>query len=160
MQTHTVFDEEELDLMTNIDRTGEQGFHEVVIFMSEEQQAQRHESKLAQLQMLQPQHIQAIHVWKGDEAVERYGERGSEGVIVVRTNLDAESYNNTMRALGMNQVPPGELTLRPRESSDEAQDFFVVVEDIPELIGVLAELQRAVERDQQMLAAFSGQERG
>ncbi|MEX2435322.1 MAG: M56 family metallopeptidase, partial [Balneolaceae bacterium] len=58
MQTQTVFDEEDLDLMTNLDRTGEMGYHEVIIFMSEENQAEKHESKLAKLQKLQPEHIQ------------------------------------------------------------------------------------------------------
>ncbi|MFO7799963.1 MAG: M56 family metallopeptidase, partial [Rhodohalobacter sp.] len=66
MQTQNVFDEEELDLMTNIDKTGEQGFHEIIIYMSEEEQAERHESKLEQLRMLEPEHIESVHVWKGD----------------------------------------------------------------------------------------------
>lgn len=142
MQTQNVFDEEDLNLMTNIDRTGEQGFHEVIIFMSEENQAEKHESKLAQLRMLEPEHIQSIDIWKGDQAVERYGERGSEGVIIVKTKLDAESYNTTMKALGMNEVNPEELA--PASGDDDIEDFFVVVEDMPELIGGLESIQRDI----------------
>jgi TonB family protein len=143
MQTQNVFDEEELDLMTNIDRTGEQGYHEIIIYMSEEEQAERHESKLEQLRMLEPQHIESIHVWKGDEAVERFGSRGEKGVIQVRTKLDAESYNNTLRALGMNTVNPETLALQNSESAAQ-DDFFVVVEEMPELIGGLASIQREI----------------
>jgi TonB family protein len=143
MQTQNVFDEEELDLMTNIDKTGEQGFHEIIIYMSEEEQANRHESKLEQLRMLEPEHIDAIQVWKGEQAVERFGSRGEKGVIQVRTKLDAESYNNTLRALGMNPVSPE--TLNPQNSESSPQDdFFVVVEEMPELIGGLGELQQKI----------------
>jgi len=141
MQTQTVFDEEELDLMTNIDKTGEQGYHEIIIYMSEEEQANRHESKLEQLRMLEPKHIEAIQVWKGDQAVEKFGSRGEKGVIQVRTKLDAESYNNTLRALGMNPVSPESLTPQNSESSPQ-DDFFVVVEKMPELIGGLGSIQQ------------------
>src|SRR6056297_1292544 len=141
MQTQTVFDEEELDLMTNIDKTGEQGYHEIIIYMSEEEQANRHESKLEQLRMLEPEHIEAIQVWKGDQAVEKFGSRGEKGVIQVRTKLDAESYNNTLRALGMNPVTPESLTPQNSESSPQ-DDFFVVVEKMPELIGGLGSIQQ------------------
>ncbi|WP_069130888.1 TonB family protein [Rhodohalobacter halophilus] len=143
MQTQTVFDEEELDLMTNIDRTGEQGYHEIIIYMSEEEQANRHESKLEQLRMLEPEHIDAIQIWKGEQAEERFGSRGEKGVIQVRTKLDAESYNNTLRALGMNPVSPESLTPQNSESSPQ-DDFFVIVEEMPELIGGLGELQQKI----------------
>jgi TonB family protein len=143
MQTQNVFDEEDLDLMTNIDRSGEQGYHEIIIYMSEEEQADRHESKLEQLRMLEPQYIESIHVWKGDQAVENFGSRGEKGVIQVRTKLDAESYNNTLRALGMNPVNPESLTPQNNESTPQ-DDFFVVVEEMPELIGGLASVQREI----------------
>lgn len=145
MQTQTVFDEEDLDLMTNIDRTGEMGYHEVIIFMSEENQAEKHESKLTKLKQLQPEHIKSIDIWKGDLAVERYGERGSEGVIVVKTNLDADSYNTTMKALGMNPENPANLTPQTETGEDKPEDdFFVVVEEMPELIGGLESIQQEI----------------
>jgi TonB family protein len=143
MQTQTVFDEEKLDLMTNIDRTGEQGFHEIIIYMSEEEQAERHESKLEQLRMLEPKHIESINIWKGDQAVERFGSRGANGVIQVQTKLDAESYNNTLLALGMNPVSPESLAPQVNDSSPK-DDFFVVVEEMPELIGGLEGIQRKI----------------
>lgn len=159
MQTQNVFDEEELDLMTDVDRTGERGYHQVIIYMSEEEQAERHESKLAQLEQLQPEHIQSVEVIKGEEAVERYGSRGEKGVIVVNTKLSEESYNITLKALGMEpQVipppPPAEVEsgdLQPNDPSappppppSDQDDFFVVVEKMPELIGGLAELQSKI----------------
>lgn len=142
MQTHDIYDNEELDLLTNIDRNGERGYHEIIIYMSEEQQAERHENKLEQLKMLQPEHISSIEVWKGDEAIDLYGERGAEGVIVVKTRLDIESYNTTLRAMGMNPVNPEELA--PASPATENEDFFVVVEEMPELIGGLGQLQRQI----------------
>lgn len=158
MQTHNVFDEEELDLMTDVDRTGERGYHQVIIYMSEEEQAERHESKLAQLEQLQPEYIQSIEVLKGEAAVEKYGSRGEKGVILVNTNLDEESYNTTLKALGMEpQVipppPPAEAEgddIQPSSPDSppppptEQDDFFVVVEEMPELIGGLAELQKKI----------------
>jgi len=143
MQTQNVFDEEELDLMTNIDKTGEQGYHEIIIYMSEEEQAERHESKLEQLRMLGPNHIESIQVWKGEQAIEKYGSRGEKGVMQVRTKLDAESYNNTLKALGMNPVDPESLNPQNSESSEQ-DDFFVVVEEMPELIGGLESIQRSI----------------
>jgi len=80
-------------------------------------------------------------VWKGDQAVEKFGSRGEKGVIQVRTKLDAESYNNTLRALGMNPVSPESLTPQNSESSPQ-DDFFVVVEKMPELIGGLGSIQQ------------------
>lgn len=141
MQTQSVFDEEELNLMTDIDRTGERGFHQVVIFMSEEEQAERHESKLAQLRMLQPEHIQSINILKGEAAVEKYGSRGEKGVILINTKLSEESYNTTLKALGM-ETQTLLMDINREQTADE--DFFVVVEDMPELIGGLASIQREI----------------
>src|SRR5690554_4071150 len=92
MQSDNVFDEEDLEIMTNIDRTGEQGFHEIIIFMSEEEQAERHERKLEQLRDLDPAHIESINIIKGDSAVEAYGPRGEKGVIQVKMKPDPASY--------------------------------------------------------------------
>lgn len=141
MQTQSVFDEEELNLMTDIDRTGDRGFHQVVIFMSEEEQAERHESKLAQLRMLQPEHIQSINILKGEAAVEKYGSRGEMGVILINTKLSEESYNMTLKALGM-ETQTLLMDINREQTADE--DFFVVVEDMPELIGGLTSIQREI----------------
>lgn len=142
MQTQSVFDEEELDLMTDADRTGERGYHQIIIYMGEDGQAERHENALNQLRQLQPEHIQSIEVLKGDDALEAYGERATHGVILVNTKQDPESYNTTLKVLGMeaDMLPPSP----PTEGDAAAEDYFVVVEDMPELIGGLEQLQRNI----------------
>ena len=137
MQMDNVYDEEELEIMTHIDRTGEQGFHEIIIFMSEEEQADRHESKLEKLRELDPVHIESINVLKGEHAIEAYGSRGEKGVIQIKTKSDPASYNATMKAMGLNTVPAAEFSA---DSNGPAEDFFVVVEEMPELIGGLQQL--------------------
>lgn len=142
MQTSTLYDDEELNLLTDIDRTGERGYHQILIFMGDEEQAERHESRLAQLRVLQPEHIKSIEIFKGDAAVEQFGERGEKGVIKITTNLSEESYNTALKALGLE---PESISPVPAQmEGSDANDYFVVVEDMPELIGGLRELQRNI----------------
>ncbi len=142
MQTQNTFDEEELDLMTDVDRTGERGYHQVIIFMSEEEQADRHENTLSKLDQLKPEYIQSLEVLKGDAAIEAYGERGAEGVILIKTNQDPDSYNTTLQVLGME--PDMSAFPEAQSASEDQEDFFVVVEEMPELIGGLASIQENI----------------
>ena len=129
MQTQDVFDNEELDLMTDVDRTGDRGYHQILIFLSDEEQAERHQQELRQLMQTNPGHILSVNVLKGDNAIEKYGDRGSDGVIEINTNIDEESYNAVLSTLGMETQNLGLY------DPDEVEDFFVVVEEMPELIG-------------------------
>ena len=140
MQTQAVFDNEELDLMTDVDRTGERGYHQILIFMGEDGQTERHEGAIGKLSDLRPEYIKSINVLKGEAAIEKYGDRAQYGVIEVRTEQDPESYNTALSALGMEKetIPPPPPS--PGEPGVE-DDFFVVVEEMPELIGGLASLQ-------------------
>ena len=143
LQTQAVFDEEDFDLMTDVDRTGERGYHQVIIYMGEDGQSERHEGAISQLNQLKPEHIKAIEVLKGDAAVEAFGDRAAHGVILVKTNQDVESYNRTLQTLGMEP----DLSAFP-ESADPGQDqgdYFVVVEEMPELIGGLASIQQNIQ---------------
>ncbi len=143
MQQHAVFDEEELDLMTNMDKTGERGYHEIIIFLSDEDQADRHDGSIRQIEALQPEHIQSVNVLKGEVAIEEYGSRGAQGVIVVRTRQDIDSYNRALKALGMEPVdPPPQAQVQPDHTTDD--DVYTVVEQMPELIGGLASIQRTI----------------
>lgn len=142
MQAPAVFDNEELDLMTDVDDTGERGYHQIMIFMGDAQQAERHQDLLDQLGGLQPEHIESIDVLKGENAIDAYGERASEGVIVIQTNLTSESYNTTLQALGMEPVA---LTAFSGEGANtDEEDYFVVVEEMPELIGGLEQIQQTI----------------
>lgn len=140
MQIDNVYDEEDLEIMTNIDRSGEHGFHEIIIFMSEENQADKHESRLAKIEEMGPEHIESISVLKGDVAVAEYGSRGEEGVLIIKTKGNSVSFNSTMETLGLNTIPEEEFS-----GNSERNDFYVVVEEMPELVGGLAQLQQSIQ---------------
>lgn len=138
MQTSEIFDNEELNLMTDVDRDGTRGFHQIVIFLGDEEQAERHMEALRQLNLAEENHILSMNVLKGEQAIEKYGERGTKGVIEINTHISEEAYNSVLTTLGMETE---DLNLY---NPDETEDFFVVVEEMPELIGGLAQIQRNI----------------
>ena len=144
MQTHNqAFDEEELDLMTDFDPSGDRDYQQLLIYMSDSEQAEKYDDALAQMRQMQPEYIQSINVLEGENAVDEYGSRAANGVISVRTQSDTESFNRVLTALGMEPIsPPSE----PSESGQKAEDedYFVVVEEMPELIGGLASIQQHI----------------
>jgi TonB family protein len=146
-QTQSVFDEEELDLMTDVDRSGERGYHQVIIFMSDEEQSERYDNSISQLNQMKPEYIKEVTILKGDAAVEAYGERGAKGVILIKTNQDPDSYNNTLQALGME--PDHSVLDMPDRPAHGEEDYFVVVEEMPELIGGLASIQQHIRYPQE-----------
>jgi len=135
-QTQAVFDEEELNLMTDPDLSGERGYHQVLIFFGEDGQSERHENAIAQLNRLKPEHVESVEIIDGDAATEEYGSRAEKGMVVIRTKPDPDSYNLTLKALGMEAD-------ESLDASDQ-QDYFVVVEEMPELIGGLASIQKEI----------------
>lgn len=137
-QHNSVFDEEELNLMTDFDETGKRGYHEITIFMEDEEQADRHDHALSQLDELGAGHIISMSVYKGENAVEEFGQRGADGVVVIHTDPDPESYNAVLQALGMEPISPSELP-------PPAEPAFTVVEKMPELIGGLASIQKTIQ---------------
>jgi len=145
MQTENVFDEEDevSNLITDLDRTGERGFHEIVIFRGENGEMESHQGKIDNLDNLPPDIIKSIEVFKGEKAVELYGEQGKHGVIVIKTHTDPTAYNTAMKALGMeaNMPPPPP---RPNEPLNEEEDYFVVVEEMPQVIGGLESIMKEV----------------
>lgn len=146
MQTQNVFDEEELDLMTNFDSSGERDYQQILIYMGDDGQADRHENALENLNQLQPEYIESITVLRGQDAVEKHGQRASNGVIVVRTKGDTETYNTALGALGMEPIDPEAPPTPPEPGAEtDEEDYFVVVENMPELIGGLASIQSEIE---------------
>lgn len=144
LQTQAVFDNEELDLMTDVDNTGERGYHQILIYMGEEGQSERHEDAMSNLNQLRPEYIESINVLKGEAATEKYGDRATYGVIEIRTKQDPRSYNAALKALGMEpEMPP--TPPRPGSEMSDDEDYFVVVEEMPELIGGLAAIQRNIQ---------------
>lgn len=139
MQTSEIFDQEKLDIMTDIDRDGSRGYHQILIFMSDEEQAARHMEALQQLQTAESRSIQSINVLKGQNAIDKYGDRGKDGVLEVNTLVSEEAYNSVLKTLGMKAQ---DLNLA---DPYEDEDFFVVVEEMPELIGGLESIASQVQ---------------
>lgn len=138
MQTSEIFDNEELGLMTDVDRDGTRGYHQIVIFMGDEEQAERHLEALRQLNMVEESHILSMNILRGQEAIEKYGERGEKGVIEINTHISEEAYNSVLTTLGMETEDLGLY------DPDETEDYFVVVEEMPQLIGGLQSIQTQI----------------
>lgn len=88
----------------------------------------------AKLSSIKPKYIKSITVLKGDEATQQYGPNGANGVIIL-TLLDKEKALTDLRS----PSPP-----KPAVSDD----FYVVVEQMPEMIGGLASLQKEIKYPQ------------
>ena len=145
MQTENIFDDEDevMNMMTDIDRTGERGHHEIVIFIGENGEMETHQGKIDNLDNLPPDVIKSVNVFKDDKAVELYGEQGKHGVIVIKTHTDPSAYNTALKALGMEAetlpAPP-----RPDQPLNEKEDYFLVVEEMPEIIGGLQSIMKEI----------------
>lgn len=80
------------------------------------------------LSRLKPKYIESINVLKGKKAVDRYGQKGENGVIEL-TLFDKEKAFSDLRA----STPPPPPA--PAGSPDPEQEFYVKVEKAPEIIG-------------------------
>ncbi len=144
MQTQNVFDEEELNLMTDIDYSGERGYHQIIIYLGDEEQAQRHENLISQLNHLKPDYVDKIEVLNKAEATNKYGNRGEYGVIEIQTRRDADAINTTLRTLGMEEIDIENPPPAPSHPDLSDEDFFMVVEQMPELIGGLSSVMQEI----------------
>lgn len=145
MQTQNVFDQEELNLMTDIDYSGERGYHQIIIYLGDEEQAERHENLISQLNHLKPDHVSQINVLEKNEATDKYGSRAEHGVIVIQTLRQSEALNTTLRTLGMEEIDLEDPPPAPSHPDLSDDDYFIVVEQMPELIGGLADLQQNIQ---------------
>jgi len=93
---------------------------------------------MEQLRGLMPDHVRSFQFIPGERAVSEHGERASNGVIQIRTNLDPDSYNRTLVAMGFERQ---EISV---DNLEDPEDYFVVVEDMPVLIGGLESIQREI----------------
>ena len=149
MQTQSVFDEEELNLMTDIDYSGERGYHQIIIYLGDEEQAQRHENLISQLNHLKPDHVSQINVLDKNEATDKYGSRGEQGIIEIQTLRKAEAVNTALRTLGMEEIDLEDPPPAPSHPNLSDDDYFMVVEQMPELIGGLSYVMKEIRYPQE-----------
>lgn len=88
------------------------------------------------LSRIKEEYIKSVDVLKGDEATSEYGEAGQNGVIKIEF-LDGIDMDQVFSDL--KEAPGATAGNRPDESNKE---FFVAVEQMPELIGGLVGLQK------------------
>jgi TonB family protein len=136
MQTPQVFDNEEHNLMTHSDSEWVQDYHQIRIFLSEKEQAKKQMRALTRLQETQPDHIISVNTLYGDAAIKKYDDRGSAGVIEIYTNIGEESYTALLETL---EMPTADLS---RQAPGDKEEMVFVVEQVPELIGGLEQIQR------------------
>ena len=84
---------------------------------------------------IKPKYIKSIQVWKGQQALERYGEQGKNGVVELQL-LDRE--------LALNDLKPSPAPGTKAKDPSAEEDYFVVVEEMPELKGGMAALQQQI----------------
>lgn len=82
---------------------------------------------------IRPKYIKSIDVLKGQQAVDEYGQAGKNGVVQLHILNKEKALSDLMDA-----PPP----LRQKQTRD--QDYFLVVEEMPELVGGLESIQRNI----------------
>ncbi|HEX6983267.1 MAG TPA: TonB family protein [Balneolaceae bacterium] len=99
---------------------------------------ERYDSPMARevIPRIKSKYIKSITVLKGEKATSKYGEEGKYGVIEIELNALDKALSDLMR-----QPPPP-----PQPGTRSEQDnYFVAVEEMPELIGGLASLQKKID---------------
>lgn len=86
------------------------------------------------LSRLKPEYIKSIHILKGEDALKEYGKQGKHGVIKLQLADTEKAFDDLLTS-----TPE-----KPKEPFNPKEDFFVVVEDMPELKGGMTALQQKV----------------
>jgi len=97
------------------------------------------ESSIPKLSRLKTKYIESIDVLKGEKATQEYGEKGENGVIKISVLNPEKAFSDLKEEVRMDPPPPPV----PGSKSDEG-DYFVALEDMPELKGGLAGLQKKI----------------
>ena len=93
------------------------------------------ESNKDKLSRLKSKYIKSIDVLKGEEATSEYGDKGKNGVIKMTILNPDKAFAD------LKETAPQ----KPAEGSQSKEgDFFVAVENMPELVGGLASLQKMI----------------
>ncbi|MDR8393131.1 TonB family protein [Aliifodinibius sp. S!AR15-10] len=103
-------------------------------FDTEEQISGEEGQKISRIKS---EYIKNIHVYKGEQAVQKFGPKGSNGVVVIGL-LDKKKAFSDLKS-------PGEA----QQQQKPENEFFVVVEQMPELKGGLQALQQCIQYPEQ-----------
>lgn len=95
------------------------------------------EESVEKLARLKPKYIESIDVLKDEKARAEYGERGEHGVIKMSVHNPDKAFTDLKEEAPDASMPP------PPPPSDK-EDYFVAVEEMPELKGGLASLMKEI----------------
>ncbi|NEW83223.1 MAG: TonB family protein [Mariniphaga sp.] len=84
-----------------------------------------------QLKAIDSNAIQSVNVWKGDDAVKKFGEKGREGVVDIHLKSTVGSQAVSAGA----QKDIAVVGYGKMEKEDDNKEVFVVVEEMPEFPG-------------------------
>lgn len=88
------------------------------------------------LARLKPKYIKSIKVLKGEQATNKYGKKGKNGVFEIQL---LDGINQKTAFSDLKESPTNVPPLPPKK-----KDHYVAVEDMPKLIGGLASLQKKI----------------
>jgi len=141
LQQHNILDDEDLNMMADYDVEGTRGHHEITLFMGDPEATDSNLEKMEQLRQIHPEDIESINVYKGESAVKKFGDRAEHGAITVRLKSNSPGMEKTFDTFGLKMPDTSAIN---NSVSPQEDDYFVVVEEMPELIGGLAELQKKI----------------
>lgn len=95
----------------------------------------RTEDNKDKLSRLKPKYIKSVDVLKGKKAKAQYGESGKYGVIKMEVNNPDKAFTDLKEQAYSKPKSP---------SKSDDGDYYVAVEDMPELIGGLGTLQQQI----------------
>lgn len=91
------------------------------------------EERIQKLSRIKPKYIKSINALKGEKAIEKYGKAGENGVIEIFM------WNETIEKAFTDLQEKGSSI-----KQKDHEDYFVAVEDMPELKGDLVSLQKKI----------------
>ncbi|PAU95876.1 hypothetical protein CK503_02140 [Aliifodinibius salipaludis] len=95
----------------------------------------RTEENKNKLTRLKPKYIKSVDVLKGEKATNKYGDKGKNGVIQMNVNNPDKAFTD-LKDEALSPPPP------PSKANDG--NYYVAVEDMPELVGGLSSLQKMI----------------
>lgn len=92
---------------------------------------------------IKPEYIKSVNVLKGKQATEKYGEQGSNGVIEI-------NFTDKDKALSdlLEKAPEA-----PKESFNPKEDYYIVAEDMPKVVGGMSSLMERVNYPKEAIEA-------
>lgn len=112
-----------------------QSFENIPLYIINGEEWNRTEENKDKLSRLKPKYIKSVAVLKGKEAETQYGEPGKYGVIKMEVNNPDKAFVDLKE----------QAYFKPKfPSKSDESNYYIAVEEMPELVGGLAGLQKNI----------------